>query len=287
MSKELGSKMLKLGIFFGLATISFFLSYYLNNLLFILIGLIVAIILSLSFITVAQWEQVIVLRFGRFKRVLQPGMAFLVPFADVIAERVDQRIRVTAFLAEQTITKDTVPVNVDAALFWMVHDVKKAVLEVADYESAVSWAAQTTLREVIGNTHLSELLSNRRKLDQELQEGIDLKTEPWGITVQSVELRDITIPQALQDGMSKVAQAERERRARVLLSQAEVEVAERIAQAAEKYQDNPTALKLRTLNILSEGIKNKGSVVVIPTDALQQTGLLGLAQKETANIEEP
>lgn len=267
--------LVRVGVFLGMLIVSGISAYYFNNFLWMVAGLAVAIILSFSVYTVAQWEQLVVLRFGKFKRLLRPGIAILLPFADSVVERVDQRIRVSTFLAEQTLTKDTVPVDVDAVLFWLVYDVKKAVLEVNDYQQAVSWAAQTTLREVIGSTMLSELLSNRRKLDQELLKEIDRKTEPWGITVQSVELRDIVIPQLLQDTMSKEAQAERERRARILLSQAEVDIADQLLTAAASYENNLTALKLRSLNILSEAVKNKASIVVVPADMASQISLVG------------
>lgn len=268
--------LIKIGVFFGLTVISIGFSYYVSNLVWIPIGLLLATIMTLSVYVVAQWEQVVVLRFGKFKRLLKPGLAFVIPFIDSVAQRVDQRIRIITFVAEKTLTKDTVPVDVDAVLFWLVYDVKKAVLEVSDYEKAVSWAAQTTLREIIGSTMLSDLLSNRAKLDQELVKAIDQKTEPWGITVQSVELRDISIPQILQDAMSREAQAERERQARVLLSRAELDMAEQLVNAAAYYQDNPTALKLRFLNILSEGVKNKGCVFVVPSDMVQSMGILGM-----------
>jgi len=267
--------LVRLGVFLGIMTLAGSAVIILDNFIWLLIGIVLAVVLSFGVQTVAQWEQVVVLRFGKFKRLLKPGLAFLLPFADSVIERVDQRIRVTTFVAEQTLTKDTVPVDVDAVLFWLVYDVKKAVLEVSDYQQAVSWAAQTTLREVIGSTMLSELLSNRRKLDLELLEAIDIKTEPWGVTVQSVELRDIVIPQILQDAMSREAQAERERRARVLLSLAEVDIAQQLVAAAASYEDNPIALKLRSLSILSEGVKNKGSVIVVPSDAIHQVAIAG------------
>lgn len=256
-------------VFFGIILLSIGMTFYKQNFLWLIYGFVIAPIFAFSIYTVAQWEQLVVLRFGKFHRLVKPGLTFLIPFADSVVARIDQRIRVNTFVAEQTLTKDTVPVDIDAVLFWMVYDVQKAVLEVTDYQAAVSWAAQTTLREVIGSTMLSELLSNRRKLDQELLEAIDTKTEPWGITVQSVELRDIVIPRLLQDAMSKEAQAERERRARVLLSQAEINIASELLAAAARYEENPIAIKLRKLSILSEGVKNKGSVVVVPSDMTQ------------------
>ncbi|MDW7673383.1 MAG: slipin family protein [Bacillota bacterium] len=267
----------RIGIFLFILIIASSLAFYLSKFFLIIVGIISAVIINFSIQIVPQWEQVVVLRFGKYKRMLKPGLTFLIPFIDTIAERVDQRIRATSFMAEQTLTMDTVPVDVDAVLFWLVYDVRKAILEVSDYQKAVLWAAQTTLREVIGSSMLSDLLSNRRKLDMELLEAIDKKTEPWGITVQSVELRDIIIPQILQDAMSREAQAERERRARVLLSQAEVDVAKQIVMAASHYEENPTALKLRSLNILSEGVKNKGSVIVIPSDMSYDAKMVGAA----------
>lgn len=277
--------LISVGVFFGIIVAFSIGAYLFSNLFVLFAGFVLAIVLGLSFQTVAQWEQAVVLRFGRFKRLVKPGLIFLIPFADSIIARVDQRIRVTPFVAEQTLSKDTVPVDVDAVLFWLVYDVKKAVLEVSDYEQAVSWAAQTTLRETIGSTMLSELLSNRRKLDEELLEAIDQKTEPWGITVQSVELRDIIIPADLQDSMSREAQAERERKARVLLSQAEVDVSKQIIMASKNYEGNPIALKLRSLNILSEGVKNKGSVMVIPSDMVQDLSVLGVMSANKGNNE--
>jgi len=229
---------------------------------------------------VAQWEKVVVLRFGRFRRLAQPGIILIVPYMDVVAYRVDQRVQVSPFQAEQTLSKDTVPVDVDAVMFWMVFDAEKAALEVTSYHEAVSWAAQTALRDLIGRTPLADLLSGRDVIDQTLRDTIDERTASWGISVRSVEIRDVTIPRGLQDAMSAEAQAERERRARVILGRAEEEVAHSFKQASEMYLDNPAALQLRAMNILYEGLKQGTHMVVVPSsvaDSLGVGSLMGLA----------
>ncbi|MCY0900711.1 MAG: slipin family protein [Firmicutes bacterium] len=229
---------------------------------------------------VAQWEKVVVLRFGRFRRLAEPGIILIVPYMDVVAYRVDQRVQVSPFQAEQTLSKDTVPVDVDAVMFWMVFDAEKAALEVTSYHEAVSWAAQTALRDLIGRTPLAELLSGRDVIDQTLRDTIDERTASWGISVRSVEIRDVTIPRGLQDAMSAEAQAERERRARVILGRAEEEVAHSFKEASEMYLDNPAALQLRAMNILYEGLKQGTHMVVVPSsvaDSLGVGSLLGLA----------
>ncbi|PKM80745.1 MAG: peptidase [Firmicutes bacterium HGW-Firmicutes-14] len=220
-----------------------------------------------------QWEKGVVLRLGRFKKIAGPGMFFVIPVIDSVTAWIDQRVMVTSFTAEQTLTKDTVPVDVDAVLFWSVLDAKKAALEVKDYKSAVSWAAQTTLRDIIGRTLLSEMLADRETIDQELRKVIDSKTEPWGISVQSVEIRDVLIPPNLQDAMSREAQAERERKARIILGTAETEIAEKFSAASKAYINNPMALQLRAMNILYEGLKEKGALVVVPSTAVETMGL--------------
>ncbi len=238
-----------------------------------IIGAVLAIIFSLSPQIAKQWERGIVLRFGKFTRQIGPGLYWIIPFIDKVTVWIDQRVITTSFNAEQTLTKDTVPVNVDAVLFWIVWDAKKAALEVENYINAISWTAQTSLRDIIGKTELSELLSGREKLDQELQKAIDARTEPWGITVQSVEIRDVVIPEILQDAMSRQAQAERERQARVILGDAENQIASKFAEAAEQYKDNPIALHLRAMNMLYEGLKEKGALVVVPSTAVESMGL--------------
>lgn len=212
-----------------------------------------------------QWEKAVVLRLGKFHRLAGPGLFTIVPFIDTVPRWVDQRIMTTKFTAESTLSKDTVPVSVDAVLFWMVWDAEKAALEVADYENSVSWAAQTALRDIIGRTMLESMLSGRERIDQELKRIMDERTEPWGITIQNVQIRDINIPLALQDAMSRAAQAEREREARNILGESEKQVAESFLAAAEMYRANPAAMQLRALNILYEGLKEKASMIVVPS----------------------
>jgi regulator of protease activity HflC (stomatin/prohibitin superfamily) len=223
-----------------------------------------------------QWERGVVLRLGRFIGLQGPGLFWNIPFADRVDSWIDQRTITTTFAAEQTLTSDTVPVNVDAVLFWMVHDAEKAALEVQDYEQAVSWAAQTALRDIIGRTALTELLRGRERIESELQSLIDVRSNPWGITVQSVEMRDVVIPSALQDAMSREAQAAREKAARIILGQAEMEIAHSFEEAAKSYQNNPTALHLRAMNMLYEGLKEKGALMLIPSSAVESMGMGGL-----------
>ena len=223
-----------------------------------------------------QWERAVVLRFGRYVGLRGPGLFWVTPFVDRVATWIDQRTITTTFAAEQTLTSDTVPVNVDAVLFWMVHDAEKAALEVQDYAQAVSWAAQTALRDVIGRTTLTDLLRGRERIEADLQELIDQRSNPWGVTVSSVEMRDIVIPGALQDAMSREAQASREKQARIILGQAELEIAHSFQQAAQSYQDNPTALHLRAMNMLYEGLKEKGALMLIPSSAVESMGMGGM-----------
>jgi regulator of protease activity HflC (stomatin/prohibitin superfamily) len=223
-----------------------------------------------------QWERAVVLRLGRFIGLRGPGLFWVIPFADRVDSWIDQRTITTTFAAEQTLTADTVPVNVDAVLFWMVHDAQRAALEVQDYEQAVSWAAQTALRDIIGRTDLTDLLRGRERIESELQALIDIRSNPWGITVQSVEMRDVVIPNALQDAMSREAQAAREKAARIILGQAEMEIAHSFEEAAKAYQNNPTALHLRAMNMLYEGLKEKGALMLIPSSAVESMGMGGL-----------
>ncbi|MFL5555114.1 MAG: slipin family protein [Gemmatimonadaceae bacterium] len=223
-----------------------------------------------------QWERAVVLRLGRYTGLRGPGLFWITPFVETISLYIDQRVVTTSFAAEETLTSDTVPVNVDAVLFWMVHDSEKAALEVQDYAAAVSWAAQTGLRDIIGRTSLSELLRGRERIEAELQALIDQRSNPWGVTVQSVEMRDIVIPASLQDAMSREAQASREKSARIILGQAEVEIAHLFFEAAKSYQNNPTALHLRAMNILYEGLKEKGALMLVPSTAVESMGLGGL-----------
>ena len=223
-----------------------------------------------------QWERSVVLRLGRFVGLRGPGLFWVVPFVDRVSAWVDQRTVTTTFAAEQTLTSDTVPVNVDAVLFWMVHDVEKAALEVQDYAQAVSWAAQTALRDIIGRTTLADLLRGRERIEAELQQLIDQRSNPWGVTVSSVEMRDVVIPDALQDAMSREAQAAREKQARVILGEAEMAIASSFQEAAKAYQENPTALHLRAMNMLYEGLKEKGALMLVPSSAVESMGMGGL-----------
>lgn len=223
-----------------------------------------------------QWERAVVLKLGRFVGLRGPGLFWIIPFVDRISSWIDQRTITTTFAAEQTLTSDTVPVNVDAVLFWMVHDAQKAALEVQDYPQAVSWAAQTALRDIIGRTALTDLLRGRERIEAELQQLIDQRSNPWGVTVSSVEMRDVVIPVALQDAMSREAQAAREKQARIILGQAEMEIAHSFQEAAKSYHDNPTALQLRGMNMLYEGLKEKGALMLIPSSAVESLGMGGM-----------
>ncbi|PYQ84366.1 MAG: peptidase [Acidobacteria bacterium] len=242
----------------------------------VVIAALVGFVLMQSPKIAQQWERGVVLRLGRFVGLRGPGLFWIVPFVDSVATWIDQRTITTSFAAEQTLTSDTVPVNVDAVLFWMVHDAQKAALEVQEYSQAVSWAAQTALRDIIGRTALTDLLRGREKIEQELQQLIDGRSNPWGITVQSVEMRDVVIPSALQDAMSREAQAAREKQARIILGQAEMEIARSFQEAAKSYHDNPTALHLRAMNMLYEGLKEKGALMLIPSSAVESMGMGGL-----------
>ena len=223
-----------------------------------------------------QWERAVVLRFGRYVGLRGPGLFWIVPFVDRVSSIIDQRTIATGFAAESTLTADTVPVNVDAVLFWMVHDAEKAALEVQDYARAVAWASQTALRDIIGRTTLADLLRGRERIEADLQKLIDERSNPWGVTVSSVEMRDVVIPGALQDAMSREAQAAREKQARIILGQAELEIAASFAEAAKSYHDNPTALHLRAMNMLYEGLKEKGALMLIPSSAVESMGMGGL-----------
>ena len=233
----------------------------------------VALCVLMSLKIARQWERAVILRLGKFDRLKGPGLFFIVPIVESIAQVVDMRIRSTDFSSESTLTKDTVPVNVDAICFWMVWDAKKAVLEVQDFFLAIVLSAQTALRDIIGTHELADMLTHRGALGNRLREVLDEKTNPWGITVQSVEIRDIIIPKDLEDTMSKQAQAERERQARIILGTAETEIAAKFAEAAKQYQSNPVALHLRGMNMLFEGLKEKGSMVIVPSSALEMMNL--------------
>lgn len=225
----------------------------------------------------SQWEKVVVLRLGKFIGLRGPGAFWVTPIIDNAVMWIDHRVMVTSFSAEKTLTKDTVPVDVDAVLFWVVWDAEKAALEVKDYQAAISWAAQTALREIIGQMSLADILVGRTKMDEELQKIIDERSTPWGVTVQSVEIRDVIIPQVLEDAMSRQAQAERERQARVILGESEQQIAASFAEASKEYTNNPTALHLRAMNMLFEGLKEKGALVIVPSSAVDTMNLGGMS----------
>jgi len=257
----------------------------------VLIGLLLLSVFTASSIQIAdQWEKGVVLRMGKFVGLKGPGLFFIIPILDQVSSYIDQRVRVTEFKAEQTLTKDTVPVNVDAVVYWTVWDVEKAALEVQNYEKAISYIAQTDLRDIIGKHELADLLQEREKIAEVLQKTLDANTNPWGITCQTVGIRDIIIPPGLADAMSKQAQAERERKARVILGTAETEIAEKFAKASEQYANNPIALHLRGMNMLYEGLKEKGSMVIVPSSALDSMnlgvigGLVSLAKQNENKI---
>ncbi len=251
-----------------------------------IIGLIVAAYLPWSIKAANQWEKAVVLRLGKFVGLKGPGWFLIIPIIDKIYRFIDQRVRVTDFRAESTLTKDTVPVNVDAVVYWMVWDVEKAALEVKDYETAVLFIALTSLRDTIGKHELADLLQNRETIAKALQETLDVHTNPWGITCQTVGIKDVIIPPGLSDAMSKQAQAERERQARIILGTAETEIAEKFKKASEQYLNNPVALQLRGMNMLFEGLKEKGSLIIVPSSALDSMnigavgGLAALAKSE-------
>jgi len=242
----------------------------------VLIGVAVGFILAQAPKIAKQWERAVVLRLGKYVGLRGPGLFWITPFIETVTSWIDQRIITTNFKAEETLTSDTVPVNVDAVLFWMVYDAEKAALEVQDYARAVSWAAQTALRDIIGRTSLTDLLRGRERIEADLQKLIDERSTPWGVTVQSVEMRDVVIPASLQDAMSREAQAAREKQARIILGQAEVEIATLFQEAAKSYHDNPTALHLRAMNILYEGLKEKGALMLVPSTAVESMGLGGM-----------
>jgi regulator of protease activity HflC (stomatin/prohibitin superfamily) len=243
------------------------------------ITFVIAVVVSLSIKVAAQWDRAVVLRLGKFRSLKGPGLFFIIPVVDVIPYWIDTRVITASFKAEKTLTKDTVPVDVDAVLFWKVLDPKKAAVDVADYRSAISWACQTALRDVIGKTMLSDMLEGREKISNELQKIIDERTEPWGVNVISVEIKDVLIPPALEDAMSMQAQAERERQARVILGDSERQVAEKFGEAAKTYVTNPVALHLRAMNMLYEGLKKNATIVIVPStvaDTMQLGGVAGM-----------
>ena len=239
-------------------------------------GAVVGLYFLFAIKIVRQWERVAVLRLGRYVGLRGPGFCHIVPIVETLSPYVDQRVRVASVSAESALTRDTVPVNVDAIVFWMVWNAEKSILEVEDFVQAITLSAQTALRESIGRHELAQMITEREILGRELQRILDEKTNPWGITVQSVEIRDVKIPQALEDAMSRQAQAERERQARNILGQAETEIADKFAQAAAIYRNDPTALHLRAMNMLYEAIKERGSMVIVPSSVVETMGLGGM-----------
>lgn len=241
----------------------------------LLAGLAIGVYLMFSIKVVQQWQRVAILRFGRYRGLRGPGIFLIVPIMDTLSRFVDQRVRVATVTAESTLTRDTVPVNVDAIVFWLVWNAEKSILEVENFSEAVNMSAQTALRESIGRHELAQMITERESMGQQLQLILDAKTNPWGITIQSVEIRDVRIPQALENAMSQQAQAERERQARLILGDAETQVAVKFAEAARTYGDNPGALHLRAMNMLYEAMKEKGAMVIVPSTAVETMGLGG------------
>src|SRR6202161_2251107 len=239
-------------------------------------GALVGVYFLFAIKVVRQWEKVAVLRLGKYVGLRGPGLCHIVPIVETLSPYVDQRVRVASVSAESTLTRDTVPVNVDAIVFWLVWNAEKSILEVENFIDAINMSAQTALRESIGRHELAQMITERESMGRELQKLLDEKTNPWGITVQSVEIRDVTIPQALQDAMSRQAQAERERQARLILGDAETQISEKFAKAAEVYAENPVALHLRAMNMLYEAIKEKGAMVIVPSTAVETMGLGGV-----------
>ena len=245
--------------------------------LFVTVMTLLAVYILFALKVASQWEKAVVLRLGKFHALRGPGVFWIIPIIDSIPAWIDHRVMVTPFSAEKTLTKDTVPVDVDAVLFWVVWDAEKAALEVKDYQSAIAWAAQTALRDIIGRMMLADILVGRSAIDEELQHIIDERTTPWGVTVNSVEIRDIVIPQDLENAMSRQAQAERERQARVILGESEKQIAVSFSEASQVYVNNPTALHLRAMNMLFEGLKEKGALVIVPSSAIDTMNLGGLS----------
>jgi regulator of protease activity HflC (stomatin/prohibitin superfamily) len=270
-------------IFFVILGIGGIIAYALSTVSSVLgsgigaVTFVIAFVVSSAIKVADQWDRAVVLRLGRFHILQGPGLFFMIPVIDVVSHWIDTRVITSAFKAEKTLTKDTVPVDVDAVLFWKVVDPQKAALDVADYQSAINWASQTALRDVIGKTMLSDMLEGRDKISNELQRIIDVRTEPWGINVISVEVKDVLIPPALEDAMSMQAQAERERQARVILGDSERQVAEKFGEAAKTYINNPVALHLRAMNMLYEGLKQNSTIVIVPSSAVESMQLGGLA----------
>jgi regulator of protease activity HflC (stomatin/prohibitin superfamily) len=263
-------------LFLACMATGFLTSGLLQNPIPAVLGALTGFYFLFSIKVLRQWEKAALMRLGKYSGLRGPGTFMIVPVIDIMTETVDQRVRVTSVTAESTLTRDTVPVNVDAAIFWLVWNAEKALLEVQSFNDAIALSAQTALRESIGRHSLAQMLTEREILGHELQKILDAKTNPWGITVQSVEIRDVQIPQALQDAMSREAQADRERHARIILGEAETQVAAKFAEAAESYANNPTALHLRAMNMLYEAMKEKGAMVIVPSSAVETMGLGGM-----------
>jgi regulator of protease activity HflC (stomatin/prohibitin superfamily) len=266
-----------LGVGGGLALVMYRVTANVESVWIVVIAFVIALVVSLAIKVADQWDKAVILRLGKFRSLKGPGLFFIIPVIDAIPYWIDTRVITASFKAEKTLTKDTVPVDVDAVLFWKVLDPKKAALDVADYKSAISWASQTALRDVIGKTMLSDMLEGREKISSELQKIIDERTEPWGINVISVEVKDVLIPSALEDAMSMQAQAERERQARVILGDSERQVAEKFGEAAKTYTNNPVALHLRAMNMLYEGLKDNSTIVIVPSTVVETMQLGGMA----------
>jgi len=270
-------------MFFASVFLGFVASRFTHSDVTVMVGAAIGVYLLFAVKVVDQWEKVAVLRFGRYRGLRGPGLVLIIPIIERLSRFVDQRVRVTTVSAESTLTRDTVPVNVDAIIFWLVWNAEKAILEVEDFTQAIGLGSQTALRESIGRHQLAQMITERETLGRELQKILDEKTTPWGITVQSVEIRDVRIPQSLENAMSQQAQAERERQARVILGDAEVQVSEKFADASRVYNDNPGALHLRGMNMLYESMREKGSMVIVPSSAIESMGLGGtLATVATA-----
>ena len=266
-----------LGIGAGLTYATFGISDYVGSAWIGVCTLVIAVVVSSAIRIANQWEKAVILRLGHFRSLNGPGLFFIIPIVDTIPYWIDTRVITASFKAEKTLTKDTVPVDVDAVLFWKVLDPKKAALDVADYQSAISWASQTALRDVIGKTMLSDMLEGRDKISDVLRKIIDERTEPWGINVISVEVKDVLIPASLEDAMSMQAQAERERQARVILGDSERQVAEKFGEASKTYANNPTALHLRAMNMLYEGLKQNATIVIVPSTVVETMQLGSVA----------
>jgi len=263
-----------------------FVSKYTNSPWPAVLGALLGVYFLLAIKVVDQWEKVAVLRFGRYRGLRGPGLVLILPILETLSRYVDQRVRVSTVSAESTLTRDTVPVSVDAIVFWLVWNAEKSILEVEDFTAAITLSAQTALRESIGRHHLAQMITERETLGRELQKILDEKTTPWGTTVQSVEIRDVRIPQTLENAMSQQAQAERERQARVILGDAEVQVSEKFAEASRVYEQNPGALHLRGMNMLYEAMRDKGSMVIVPSSAIDSMGLGGtLAATSIAKVQ--